>query len=111
MGRFVHCYILFISFPYIYISSKNIYLGDRKVKEPCTYIFSKERIQLIGASFSSEFTWINITRIVETKRLILFYHNSNSANLIPKKGVPEQDLVNLRKLIRTKPLIPSKLKG
>jgi|GEM_PF-3326515 len=110
-GIFITVFLLFGLPLVIYFSSKRIYLKDRNMKEPCIYTFSKNNIKVNGTFINDEFSWAYIARVVETKRWILLFHNSYNANVITKRGVPDEDLANLRMLILEKRLVNTKLMG
>ncbi|MCC6461868.1 MAG: YcxB family protein, partial [Saprospiraceae bacterium] len=51
-----------------------------------------------GQSFSSEFPWAEVLRLVETKGLFLVYNSNTNAVMLPKRAFSEQQLSDFRAL-------------
>ena len=73
----------------IYRSAKNNYSSLGRIQEKIIYEFTAGKIIETGETFSMEMEWTDFYRIQELNDWIIFYHNSGSANFLPKKAFGE----------------------
>ncbi len=51
---------------------------------------------------STTLEWCDIVRVLETKKLILFYRSSDKAYVFPKSQINEQTVLIIRKIVSEK---------
>lgn len=101
---------LLLSIVLIYFQAKRIYRTAKSLHEPITYTFTEDRVTLKSDSLDSETNWDTFTKVVETKRLFIFYKSPTLANLIPKANLEENQIKALRALVFSQPGLKHKLK-
>lgn len=69
---------------------------------------NEEELQLRGETFSSEFKWVGVQRIKETKNLFLVYNSNVSAVMLPKRAFSDQDVSLFRSIVAARPDLPVK---
>ena len=92
-------------------------LGKRNFKaapemqEPRLCSIDAEKITVTGQSFSSEFLWNEVLRLIETKGLFLAYTSNANAVILPKRAFSEQQLSAFRTLASQVPGLEIKWRG
>lgn len=79
----------------LYIRSKQIVATTDVFKEPLTFIFEDEAINLKSPVATEDdetiLLWEDIYRVVKTKSLILIYTNRVSAYIIPREQIADKE--------------------
>lgn len=79
----------------LYIRSKQIVATTDVFKEPLTFIFEDEAINLKSPVATEDdetiLPWEDIYRVVRTKSLILIYTNRVSAYIIPREQIADKE--------------------
>lgn len=70
-----------------------------EMQEPRACAIDAEKITVTGQSFSSEFPWTEVLRLVETKGLFLVYNSNTNAVMLPKRAFSEPQLSDFRALV------------
>ena len=96
----IGCFISILLPLSIYRSSKKIFRSNKTLQEPLKYELSEHQLKVEGTSFNSSISLQNIHHFKEMKRWILFYHSSNTFNLIPKSALTTEDLIFIRNLFK-----------
>src|SRR5688500_9227231 len=90
---FVVCLFYLVFIPVIiFLKARHNFLSEKKFKDPIHWIFTPEKVEVKGHGFSSHFLWSSVYKVIELKKMFLIYHNSNSANVIPKQNWQSEDL-------------------
>jgi len=94
----------------IYLTIRRSYKSSNNLREKLEIEFMHSQIKINGESFYTEIEWKNIFKIDEEANWILFYVNSLSAIIVPKKAFHGTQLEELKKIILTIPKVPVNLK-
>lgn len=93
----------------IFWNAKRTFNANARFNESIYYTFDNTWIELKGESFESKFTWKKILKVKETKSWFLIFSNKVVANIIPKKGMTNEEILVLRKIIKSVPNLKSSL--
>ena len=91
----------------LYIRSKQIVSTTDVFKEPLTFIFGEEAINLKSPVATEDdetiLPWADIYKVVKTNSLILIYTNRVSAYIIPREQIADKDeqIAALKKQLAT----------
>lgn len=77
-------------------------LSNKKLKENITIHIDEAKIQYEGESFHNEYKWKDLVKIKETKNWFLLYVNKNFAQVIRKKDLSTNQVIDLRTIIQIK---------
>ena len=83
----------------VYRSAKNNYSALGRLQEKIIYEFTDEKILETGETFNSEMEWGETYKVLELKDWIIIYHNTGSANFLPKESFGE-NLKEFKDLVR-----------
>lgn len=83
-----------------YFRLKNIFLSNKRIQEEISYTFTGEKVFAKGETFETDFLWTSVYRIKEDKDWFLIYQTKTVMNMIPKKYFNENEILELRNLIR-----------
>jgi YcxB-like protein len=75
---------------------KNIRKNNRAATGPHTYRLSDSGLQTTSPGIATSVEWSNVAEAYESREFILFYVSKGLALLLPKRVVPDQELVRLR---------------
>lgn len=93
----------------IYIQARKNYTTQKKISSPLQWKFSGSTIEAIGDGFSSEFSWDSLYKVVENKQYFLLYHSIRLANIIPKRDMSADQMLQFRQLLWNTPRLKSEL--
>lgn len=93
-------YIFIISPLMLFIRFRNAFKTNKGIGEKITTTITCESIKHSAESYISEIEWNVIHKIRELKSWFLFYHNNISFGFLPKKDLSEEQILELRTLIR-----------
>lgn len=82
-----------------YFTAKKNYLSNKRISESIEYRFTENYLEIIGESFSSQYTWDKIYKVTKVKNWILIWHNRQVANPVPKRDVWEGKLADLKRML------------
>lgn len=82
-----------------YFSIKKAYTSNPRAGERIDYIFTDEKLEINGESFSSEMTWKKVPRVTLTKSWLMIWQNSQYANVIPRAGLDEFALKKIKDIL------------
>lgn len=95
--------ICVIFFPIrIYRSSIKYFKNYERLQEKMTYEINREVISCTGYSFNSILTWDKIYNMTESKKYFFIWQKNNSAYIIPKRFLTNDDVLFLQNIKDTK---------
>lgn len=83
-----------------YFRLKTVYHSNQKIQEEIIYTFTNEMVGTKGETFESDFLWSSVHRVKENKDWFLIYQSKTTMNMVPKKYFSENEITNLRKIIK-----------
>ncbi|MBS9524005.1 YcxB family protein [Litoribacter alkaliphilus] len=89
-------------------SSKKNYFGDARLREKFTYKLDRERIQVLGESFDTTFSWKKLYKFEVSDHWVLLWQNAQMALLIPKRDVTEGQIQRLKDIAGKHPGVRTK---
>jgi len=98
--------LIIISLPFFiylltYKAVKKQINNNPRIKEDITYIFNIEYFQEKGETFEVKHFWKNILKIVEKKDMFLFYIGKNSAMILQKTDLKDNQYNELKQLFNS----------
>ncbi|WP_143959985.1 YcxB family protein [Litoribacter populi] len=84
-------------------SSKKNYFGDARLRGKFTYKLDREKIQVIGESFDTTFSWKKLYMFEVSHNWVLLWQNAQMALLIPKRDVSEGQIQTLKDIATKHP--------
>ena len=84
--------------------------SNKLLAEEITYEFTNDLIKSSGSSFQSEREWTSTRKVRELKGWFMIYQSDTIASLIPKKCMTDEQVIELRNIIRSYPSIKAKLR-
>lgn len=75
------------------------YYSSNHLRETLDMELAEDKIKIRGESFYMEILWPKIYKIVEKKKWFLIYQNNLSAILIPKKGLPPEQIKKIQEIL------------
>ncbi len=72
-----------------------------RLKEDISYIFNNEYFQEKGESFETKHFWKNLFKIVEKKDMFLFYTNKNTAIILQRVDIKDNQYNELKQLFNS----------
>ncbi|KQS92949.1 YcxB family protein [Chryseobacterium sp. Leaf394] len=94
-----------------YLSLKNAFYSNLKIQEEIIYTFTAEKVQTRGETFESDFAWSTVYKVREDRNWFLIYQTKTVMNMIPKKYFSENEVSELRTLIRNSGVTAKLLKN
>ncbi|TXF74939.1 YcxB family protein [Chryseobacterium sp.] len=85
------------------------YQSSNHLRETLDMRLTDTRIKIRGESFYMEILWPRIFKIVERKRWFLIYQNNLSAIIIPKRGLDESEINEVREILKGVEGVPLQL--
>lgn len=70
-------------------------LSERNI----TYVFEEKSFKIITDNTSNNLKYKNLYKIIETKLSILFYVNKESAFILPKRAIDEENFAEFKEFI------------
>lgn len=95
----------------IFFNAKRAFTSSSRITEYITYRFEKQWIFLKGQSFETKMSWDKIVKVKETKSWFLIYQTKYLANLIPKTEMTNQQIIEMRDILRSIPNLNLNLVG
>ncbi len=92
-------------------SSKKTFKMNPQLQEGRNCTIDAEGINIQGHTFSSDFKWAGVQRVVETDKLILLYNSKVSAIMLPKRAFDPQQLALFREIVGRQPNLEIKWKS
>ena len=83
----------------VYIAAIREFESNKRLNEEVICSFDKEKFHIQGESFNTTCTWNKIYKFSETKKYFFVWQSKNSANIIPKRYMKEEDIECLRAII------------
>ena len=84
---------------FVFLQAKRNFKTNRRLSEQIEYSFTDDNLIITGESFNGTMTWDKIFKVTKTKRWILIWQSSNSANIIPLKDVWDGDINYLKEIL------------
>jgi hypothetical protein len=85
----------------LYRKAINGFRNEKAFRAPLNYTFKAEEISSNGINFNSTFNWERIHGIKWSKNYIYFYVNKNSALIIPRRALDENQTSSLKSIIQS----------
>ena len=85
-----------------YFTSKKSFATNQMIREPIEYHVGAENLSLKGESFNSQISWEKVHKVTLQKNWLLVWHSSQSANVIPKRDISEDQLVELKGILQNR---------
>jgi len=102
-------FILFGGPIIVYLRAKNAYENEVSLNSKNCYRIDSDSIQVYTKNDFDRLKWDKLFEIKETKNAILFFRNQFEANILPKRFLNENDLKDIKELIRSKKNLNFKL--
>jgi hypothetical protein len=80
---------------------KNIRRNNRAATGPHAYRLSDAGIQTTSPGTTTSVEWSNVAEAYESREFMFFYVSKGMALMLPKRVVPAQDLVGLRRSLQS----------
>ncbi len=89
-------------FPFlVWRSAKASFNTNKSIREPITYIFTEDQVEIKGASFQSSLAIEKYYKFKELKHWILLYQDKAIYNMINKKDLTSLQLSTIRELMKS----------
>jgi hypothetical protein len=82
-----------------YFSARKNYSSNARASERIDYIMQEDALAINGESFNSTLSWDKIYKVSKTKNWILIWQSRQSANLIPRRNVTENEIASLKNIL------------
>lgn len=82
-----------------YFSAKKNYSTNKRVNEAIEYQFDNDLLSVKGESFAAQFTWDRLYRVSGTRNWLFIWQTKNSANVIPRACITDEQIVQLKKIL------------
>lgn len=92
--------ILFIAIR-SFFSVRFAFNSNKNIQESITYIFTDNKIRMVGQTFDEDVPWSSIYKIKENKDWFLMYQSAKVMNMVPKKFFTKDQVSELRNMIKT----------
>ena len=91
--------ILFIAIR-SFFSVRFAFNSNKNIQESITYIFTDDKIRMVGETFDEDVVWSSIYKVKENKDWFLIYQSAQVMNMVPKKFFPKEQISELRNMIK-----------
>lgn len=91
--------ILFIAIR-SFFSVRFAFNSNKNIQESITYIFTDDKIRMVGETFDEDVTWSSVYKIKENKDWFLIYQSAKVMNMVPKKFFTKDQVSELRNMIK-----------
>jgi len=92
--------ILFIAIR-SFFSVRFAFNSNKNIQESITYIFTDNKIRMVGETFDEDVPWSSVYKIKENKDWFLIYQSAKVMNMVPKKFFTKEQISELRNMIKT----------
>lgn len=92
--------ILFIAIR-SFFSVRFAFNSNKNIQESITYIFTDNKIRMVGETFDEDVPWSSVYKIKENKDWFLIYQSAKVMNMVPKKFFTKDQVSELRNMIKT----------
>jgi amino acid permease len=96
---FLSAYIFFRPIS-IYFAAKKNFTSHQTLQEEITYGFHPDKVTIATPFSAAELPWNKMHKIRELKEWFLIYQSNRLAHLIPKSHLSQEDILNLRELLK-----------
>ena len=93
----------------VYWSARKNYKNNKRIFEQIEYVFTEDNFTMTGDSFNATMTWDKVYKVTKTKRWILIWQTSSTANVIPLKDIWDGDVHHLKEILDKKN-VPNNIK-
>ncbi|MCJ8153174.1 YcxB family protein [Chryseobacterium sp. SSA4.19] len=80
---------------------KKAFLSNKNIQEMIIYTFTDQKIRTEGETFDADFTWMRLYKVKENKDWFLIYQSVQVMNMVPKKNLTQDQILELRNIIKT----------
>lgn len=91
--------ILFIAIR-SFFSVRFAFNSNKNIQESITYIFTNDKIRMVGETFDEDVPWSSVYKIKENKDWFLIYQSAKVMNMVPKKFFTKEQISELRNMIK-----------
>lgn len=91
--------ILFIAIR-SFFSVRFAFNSNKNIQESITYIFTDNKIRMVGETFDEDIAWSSIYKVKENKDWFLMYQSAKVMNMVPKKFFTKDQVSELRNIIK-----------
>ena len=91
--------ILFIAIR-SFFSVRFAFNPNKNIQESITYIFTDNKIRMVGETFDEDVAWSSIYKVKENKDWFLIYQSAKVMNMVPKKFFTKGQVSELRNMIK-----------
>lgn len=91
--------ILFIAIR-SFFSVRFAFNSNKNIQESITYIFTDDKIRMVGETFDEDVTWSSVYKVKENKDWFLMYQSAKVMNMVPKKFFTKGQVSELRNMIK-----------
>ena len=91
--------ILFIAIR-SFFSVRFAFNSNKNIQESITYIFTDNKIRMVGETFDEDVPWSSVYKIKENKDWFLIYQSAKVMNMVPKKFFTKEQISELRNMIK-----------
>lgn len=91
--------ILFIAIR-SFFSVRFAFNSNKNIQESITYIFTDNKIRMVGETFDEDVAWSSIYKVKENKDWFLMYQSAKVMNMVPKKFFTKDQVSELRNIIK-----------
>ncbi len=85
------------------------YNSNPRINESITYQFDENDIIITGESFHSVLSWKKTFALTETKNFILIWQTGQTANVIPKRDLSNQQISEIKEIANSFSEVKKKL--
>ena len=98
-------FLVFLLLPFVIFLSvyriTKFSLSNKKLSEEINIIINQQFIDYKGETFNIKYNWTDFLKFKETKNWFLFYFNKRQAQVIRKKDLNENQLIELKELFNS----------
>ncbi|MEO6151169.1 MAG: YcxB family protein [Mucilaginibacter sp.] len=91
--------------------ARKSFFTDKIIQDPITYEFFDDHMTVTIPNGFSSFTWDKIYKVVEYKNLFMIYRSSRLANMIPKTNMKDNEIIELKNILKNAQGLKVKLKN
>lgn len=83
-----------------YLRLRRSFYSNKKIQENISYTFTNEKMYVKGETFEAEVIWNTVYKVKENKNWFLIFQSAQIMNMIPKKYFTENQISELRNIIK-----------
>lgn len=111
-GMIAFAFFYLFGLPFLLkLNAKKAYNSNKMMQEPIHFEINDEAVLMNAESYQTNMTWDKVFKVVEDNHGLYIFQSKQAANLIPKRDLSEQQLNDVRTIIRSKKGFSRKLKG